>query len=53
MMIMMMMMMMNPIILFMGHIKTHNFKWDTLNTKLSQIYHKNSNMGFKVSYLKV
>lgn len=46
---------MNPIVLFISHIKPHNFKWDTLNPILSYIYiyHKNSNLGFKVYYLKV
>ena len=29
---------MNPIDLFIGHIKPHNFKWDTLNPILSYIY---------------
>lgn len=34
---------MNPIVLFMGHIKPHYFKWDTLNPILSHIYYKISN----------
>ena len=43
---------MNNIVLFIGHIKPHNFKWDTLNPILSYIYiyiyiyHKNSNLGY-------